>query len=178
MATARTPCLGPALASLLVLGTAPTALASDDGQADEALFRTIAALDTAVFDAFNHCSDPAQLKKHEGYFTEDMEFYHDQNGVTWARKDFIDSTRKNVCGNFGRELVPGSLRVYPIKDYGAIETGAHRFCHFDTGKCEGMADFTLIWRHKDGGWQITRALSYGHRSGDAPKPEGQPAPQH
>jgi hypothetical protein len=28
-----------------------------------------------------------------------------------------------------RELVPGTLQVYPVKDYGAIEMGVHRFHH-------------------------------------------------
>ena len=31
-----------------------------------------------------------------------------------------------------RDMV-GSLGVYPIKDFGAIEVGTHRFCHKENG---------------------------------------------
>lgn len=128
-----------------------------------ALFDTVAALDTAVFDAFNHCSDPAQLQRHASYFAPDVEFYHDTGGVTWTRKAMLANTANNVCGHFRRELVPGTLKVYPIRDFGAIEQGVHRFCQLKTNACEGMADFVIVWRHEGGTWQITRALSYGHR---------------
>ena len=51
-----------------------------------------------------------------------------------------------------------------LKDFGAIEEGEHRFCEISTGKCEGIAKFVIVWQHKDGNWQITRVLSYGHRA--------------
>jgi hypothetical protein len=41
--------------------------------------------------------------------------------------------------------------------------GTHRFCHTPT-TCEGSGEFTTVWREKDGVWQVTRALSYAHRS--------------
>ncbi len=62
-----------------------------------------------------------------------------------------------------RELVPGSLEVYPIKDYGALELGQHRFCHQENGKEEcGTFRFAMVWRKSGGLWQISRVLSYGH----------------
>ncbi len=76
----------------------------------------------------------------------------------------IGNTAKYVCGNFRRELVPGTLRVYPVKDFGAITQGVHRFCQFDDGSCEGMAEFVMIWRQDGERWEITRVLSYGHRA--------------
>ena len=131
------------------------------------LATVISALDGAVFDAFNNCSSPGQLEKHATFFAPDVEFYHDTGGVTWNRRDMIAGTQKNVCGNFRRELIPGTLKVFPIKGFGAIEQGTHRFCQFKTGACEGMADFVILWRLKDGEWQITRVLSYGHRAIEA-----------
>lgn len=131
------------------------------------LTTTITALDAGVFDAFNHCDQPGQLQRHADYFDEGVEFYHDTGGVTWNRRDMIANTGRNVCGKFRRQLVPGSLKAYPIKDYGAIEQGVHTFCQIDSGKCEGMADFVIIW-HQDGErWRITRVLSYGHRANTA-----------
>lgn len=158
--------------ALLMASGSPT-IAAAQTQAVEspsagALFDTISALDAAVFDAFNHCSSPAQLQKHASYFAPDVEFYHDTGGVTWTRKDMIDKTQKNVCGQFRRELVPGTLKVYPIKDFGAIEQGVHRFCQFKTGVCDGMADFVVVWRQRGDQWQITRVLSYGHRPTNEP----------
>jgi hypothetical protein len=137
------------------------------GSADN-LSVTIAALDTAVFDSFNQCKSPDKLQKHAGFFAPDVEFYHDTGGVTWTRQEMIANTEKNACGNYSRELVPGSLRVFPIGDFGAIAQGVHRFCQFATGKCEGLADFVMVWRNQDGAWQITRALSYGHRPNGGP----------
>lgn len=154
--------------SALALAGSPAASAAEapapaHASADP-LFDTISALDSAVFDAFNRCSVPAELQKHASYFAADVEFYHDTGGVTWTRQEMIDKTRRNVCGHFRRELVPGSLRVFPVKDFGAIEQGVHRFCQFDTGKCDGIADFTIVWRHQGDAWQITRVLSYGHHA--------------
>lgn len=132
-------------------------------QVADPLFETISALDSAVFDAFNHCRTPEQLQKHAGYFAPDVEFYHDTGGVTWSRQEMLANTEKHVCGNFRRELVPGTLKVFPVKDFGAIAQGSHRFCQFANGKCEGVADFAIVWNNQNGNWQITRVLSYGHR---------------
>jgi hypothetical protein len=124
---------------------------------------TIAALDHQVFDSFNHCAEPGQLEKHASYFDPAVEFYHDTGGVTWSREAMLANTRKNVCGHFTRELIPGTLKVYPIRDFGAISQGQHRFCDAVTGKCDGIAEFVIIWRLHDGRWSITRVLSYAHR---------------
>ena len=146
-----------------IIGAADGAEQADNSEI-RSLNQTIAELDAAAFDAFNHCADPARLKKHGEYFSEDVEFYHDTGGVTWSRKAMLANTKKYVCGHFRRELIPGTLRVFPIKGFGAISQGSHRFCQFASGECEGMADFTVVWRQKAGHWQITRVLSYGHRA--------------
>ncbi|MEP6907988.1 MAG: nuclear transport factor 2 family protein, partial [Pseudoxanthomonas sp.] len=135
-----------------------------DGPSPTPLFNEIAALDTKVFDAFNHCAEPGRLDEHAGYFSPDVEFYHDTGGVTWTRDEMIANTRKYVCGHFTRELIAGTTKVYPVKDFGAISQGEHRFCQVTGGKCEGLADFIMVWRKQDGQWQITRVLSYGHRT--------------
>ena len=142
----------------VVMGAACRAAAGDP------LFETVAALDAAVFAAFNNCSAAGQLEIHAGFFAPDVEFYHDTGGVTWTREEMLANTQKNVCGHFRRELVPGSLKIFPIKDFGAIELGSHRFCQFKTGDCEGLADFMIVWRNQGGDWKITRVFSYGHRA--------------
>ena len=161
------------LCVVLLTGTSVT-LASAEQQAKEQsadkLFAVISSLDGAVFDAFNNCSSPEQLEKHAGFFAPDVEFYHDTGGVTWNRHDMIANTAKYACGNYRRELVAGSLKVFAVKGFGAIAQGAHRFCQIKTGTCEGMADFVIIWRNQGSNWSITRVLSYGHRPSAAAVP--------
>jgi hypothetical protein len=132
-------------------------------QTPSPLFDKIAALDTEVFSAFNACADPGQLQKHAEYFSPSVEFYHDNGGVTWTRDDMLANTKKYACGNFRRELVAASLRVYPIKNFGAIAQGVHRFCQTESGECDGAAEFVIVWRQEGSTWAITRVLSYGHR---------------
>jgi hypothetical protein len=127
---------------------------------DDALTRTITALDSQVFDAFNSCD----LKTFAGYFTFNVEFYHDQGGVSWTRRRMLDNTRRNICGKVRRELIPGSLEVFPIKDYGAVQMGAHRFCTQGGDDCQGVARFMHIWKQVDGAWVVTRVVSYDHRA--------------
>lgn len=130
----------------------------------EELTRLVTGLDSAVFDAFNRCSDPTELARHASFFAEDVEFYHDNGGVTWNRADMLARTRDNACGNYRRELVEGSLEVYPVKGFGAIAQGTHRFCEAAGSTCDGLADFVMVWREQAGSWQLTRVLSYGHRA--------------
>jgi hypothetical protein len=134
-------------------------------QAPDPLYEKMLALDTAMFDSFNKCADPAQLQKHAAFFAKDVEFYHDKGGVEWGADAVIDSTRKNVCGKFRRELDAKSFRVYPIPGFGAMTMGTHRFCHTPT-TCEGIAEFTIVWKQTGDAWQVTRALSYAHRALD------------
>lgn len=131
---------------------------------NDPLFNTISELDTRVFNAFNSCSSPEQLEVYGSYFSLDIEFYHDNGGVTWTREALLSNTEKYVCGKFQRELVPGSLKVFPIKDFGAISEGEHRFCQFGKSHCDGIAKFTIVWREHNNKWEISRALSYGHRA--------------
>jgi hypothetical protein len=144
---------------VLLFAFACAAHAADDA----ALTATLSRIDTEMFNAFNTCDKPGQLDKYASYFDPNVEFYHDNAGVTWTRDAMIANTGKYVCGNYSRQLVPGTLKVVPVKDFGAITTGSHTFCHFGTGKCEGIAEFTMVWRYRDDAWQVTRALSYGHR---------------
>jgi hypothetical protein len=128
------------------------------------LTATVSKLDADLFDTFNHCASPDQLAKHASYLAPNLEFYHDKGGVTWSRRDYMANTRKHVCGQFRRELIPGSLEIYPVKDYGAIEQGRQKFCWLKSGTCFGEARFLILWHHLDKRWVATRVFSYGHHS--------------
>jgi hypothetical protein len=48
-------------------------------------------------------------------------------------KQGILMRRKNICGKVTRELVKGSIEVYPIKDYG-VEIGLHKLQQSGTSR--------------------------------------------
>lgn len=148
--------------TLLLLTLAPLAAAQDrsNPRTDKELFKTVEALDRAVFDAFNSCN----LEKLGSYFTEDLEFYHDLGGLSRSRQSLVEGTKNNICGKVQRELVADSLEVYPMKGYGALEIGVHRFHHPGREKEDGVgeAKFAHLWQNKDGVWQITRVISFDH----------------
>jgi len=158
-----------AAVACVALFTSAATQAAEATQLDT-LKQTIIRLDSETFDAFNRCAEPAQLKRHASFFSASVEFYHDSGGVTWNRADMLANTRKNACGTYTREAIPGSITVYPIKGFGAIELGSHRFCQTASNKCEGLADFTMVWRLSRAGWKITRVLSYGHRANPSESP--------
>jgi len=131
-------------------------------QNQEELDRAITALDAALFDSYNRCD----LAKFESFFVDDVEFYHDQGGVTLGKAALTESVRKNICGKVRRELVPGTLKIYPMKGYGALEIGAHRFHHPGHEDTEGVGEghFVHLWQYKDSAWKITRVISYDHHA--------------
>ena len=138
------------------------AVSCANAQSSDALHRTVSDLDAEFFSTFNNCDAPGQLQKHAEFLDPNVEFYHDNGGVSWTRKEYIDKTRDNVCGKFRRKLTPGSLAIYPIKGFGAIEEGEQVFCDMKSEKCFGGAKFLLVWQQTANGWQVTRAFSYGH----------------
>ncbi|HEY1741678.1 MAG TPA: nuclear transport factor 2 family protein [Granulicella sp.] len=129
-------------------------------EASPTLFQTISAQDSVLFNAVNTCD----LATVESKFAENLEFYHDKHDPQYGRKVVVDSIKENLCGKIQRELVPGSLEVYPIQGYGAVEIGVHRFHHIGAQDRDvvGEAKFIHLWRLKDGAWQITRVISYDH----------------
>jgi ketosteroid isomerase-like protein len=128
------------------------------------LYEKIALLDSSFFDAYNKCD----LSKIETFFTDDVEFYHEKHGVIKSRKVVMDVITKNLCGDSNnrvrRELVAGSLHVYAINNYGALEIGEHRFHLTQKGqqeKLDGIGKFANLWQKKDGEWKMSRVFSYG-----------------
>ncbi len=130
--------------------------------ADSELYRAIAAQDAALFEAYNRC----ELAKLAAFFVEDLEFYHDKSGLMRSRQSLVEAVKNNICGKVRRELVPGTLEVYPLDNYGALEVGVHRFHHpaRDDREPVGEAKFVHLWQRQEGGWSITRVISYDHNA--------------
>jgi ketosteroid isomerase-like protein len=120
----------------------------------------ITRMDSLLFAAFN-AGDLRHLKT---FFAPDLEFYQDNEGLeNYAQtiKDFQEMFHQS--SRIRRELVPGSLEIYPIKNYGAIEVGSHRFCHEENGRTEcGTFKFLHVWRKAGKTWRLSRIVSYAH----------------
>ncbi|MBD0278645.1 MAG: nuclear transport factor 2 family protein, partial [Flavisolibacter sp.] len=104
------------------------------------------------------------MEKFKSLFTDDLEFYHDKGGLTDYQYT-IESFKNTIARNDGlrRELVKGSLEVYPIKDFGAIQIGSHTFCHNENGKQDcGTYKFVHVWKKVGTEWKIARVISYDH----------------
>lgn len=139
---------------------AQTVPALENIKSQTELETTITTLDAALFAAYNQCD----LEKFASFIAEDVEFYHDKGGVTLGREALTDAIKKNISGKVTRALVPGTLQVYPMKGYGAVEIGVHRFHHPGQEATEtvGEAQFIHLWQYKNGAWKITRVISYDH----------------
>jgi hypothetical protein len=78
-----------------------------------------------------------------------------------SKQGVIDGTKKYICGKVTRELVKGSIEVYPIKDFGAVEIGLQKFHNneepIDTPSKIGR--FMIIWENKNKEWKISRVVS-------------------
>ena len=159
--------VGAALgAAFLLLGTTPgwAQQVSPPG-AQAQLVRTVTALDAELFAAYNHCD----LDKLGALVAGDLEFYHDQTGLSRGREAFLAAIKNNICGKVHRDLVAGTLEVYPLAHYGAVEMGTHVFCDpHPVARCDpaksGIARFVMLWREEGGTWQLTRVVSYDHQS--------------
>lgn len=100
--------------------------------------------------------------------SDDLEFYHDQTGLSVGKAPFLAAIKQNICGKVERALLPDTLEVYPLKGYGAVETGAHRFHHPGRPEEDGAGEppkFVMLWQNKDGAWKVTRVISYNHNHG-------------
>ncbi|MGH8204697.1 MAG: nuclear transport factor 2 family protein [Steroidobacteraceae bacterium] len=130
----------------------------------------ILAADAEFFRAFFDNCDVATVRR---YVTDDFEMFHDKGGrVSASGSDFVKSAEDKCARQAAgtdflstRRLVPGSFRVYPINDYGAIATGTHRFYAVKAGEPDRLTEsgqFTIVWKEEGGAWRLARALSYDH----------------
>ena len=143
--------------------------AQTSSHSDRNIETELAMMDSIVFANVYTCNSA----KNETFFTDDIEFYHDKGGFTKTRRTLVDELRKNFCGEgktkLRRELIAGSMQVYPIQNYGAVQVGDHRFYITQGGReiLSGVAKFIHVWKYENGEWRISRVLSYDHSAPDA-----------
>jgi Domain of unknown function (DUF4440) len=127
------------------------------------LFKEIYTQDSLMFAAFNAHDSVALMR----FFSDDMEFYHDKGGLSdfkGTAYGFHRLFENNKETGLRRDLVAGSMEVYPINEYGAVETCQHRFCHLENGKDDcGTFKNIMIWKKTAADWKVTRVISYDHK---------------
>lgn len=126
----------------------------------------ILALDSQFWTAYNSCN----LEGMASFLATDVEFYHDKGGLTTSSATLVQQIKEGLCADQGsslrREAVAGTVKVYPLNNFGAIITGDHLFYFKEKGEAESLierAKFTHIWRYQDENWKMTRVLSYDHQ---------------
>jgi hypothetical protein len=136
-----------------------------------ALTEAIRARDAELFAVlFEQCA-PERMR---ALVTDDIEFYHDRDGVTAGADAFVADYARYCTERQApdawrsrRELVAETLNVHPVPGYGAIEDGEHVFYERQGGGPErlvGRARFTQVWRLTPDGWRLARVFSYAHRA--------------
>ena len=159
------------LCSLLLMGT----LHAQESPNSE-LYKTLKSKDSLLFNVtFNTCD----LRPLDDLISDDLEFYHDQGGITNGKQAFIATVKNNICSlpyKATRQLVKGSLKVYPMKNngvlYAAVQEGVHQFFATEGNKpprLTSTAKFTHLWLLDNGQWKLKRVLSYDHQSNEQKK---------
>lgn len=138
---------------------------------DSELFQTLKKNDSLLFNVgFNTCD----ISQFENLTTDDLEFYHDKNGILNSKKEFVDVMANGICKKdisykARRELIKGSLKVFPLYNngelYGAFQTGEHQFFETFEGKekAGSTAIFSHLWILEHNQWKIKRIFSYNHQ---------------
>ena len=123
---------------------------------DLGLHQQITKMDSIYFSAYNTCD----MKTQADIYSEDLEFFHDKGGFSKSKKDILKSIEKNICDKVTRTLIKGSIEVYPIKDYGAVEIGYHKFFNkLEPDAKSTPSKFIIIWKKDNNKWKITKVIS-------------------
>ncbi|WKN43891.1 DUF4440 domain-containing protein [Tunicatimonas pelagia] len=125
------------------------------------LFEALKEKDSLLFAVgFNQCN----LAQVESLLAQDLEFYHDQEGITSSISSLVASLKEGLChaekNRALRVLVDTSLAVFPLYDqghlYGALQSGIHTFGNT-------TARFTHLWLLENDDWVVSRIISYDHQ---------------
>ena len=138
----------------------PAAVLAPKPTTKDELYQTVARLDAEMFAAFN----AKDVNKLMSYFADNLEFYHDKGGLANFNQTKEGFTRLFAQSpDITRTLVPGSLEVFPVKNYGAMHIATQRFCHVENGHEDcGNSKFVMVWQQQASTWKITRVVSYDH----------------
>lgn len=140
---------------VLTLILASNTIKSQDSE-NKALYDTIMDLDKTYFTAYNDCD----MKTQSEFYDDDIEFYHDMGGLATDKAELLKSIEKNICGKVTRTLIEESVEVHPIKDFGAVQIGMHKFYNNqEPNAISKPTKFIVIWKKTDSKWLMSRVIS-------------------
>jgi len=120
------------------------------------LHNQIVKMDAKYFNAYNTCDMETQTD----LYNENIEFFHDKGGLSTDKKELLKSLKENICNKVTRTLIKGSIEVYPIKNYGAIEIGYHKFYNKEEPNAKSVpSKFIMVWKKEKNNWKITKVIS-------------------
>ncbi|WP_226789293.1 nuclear transport factor 2 family protein [Polaribacter reichenbachii] len=120
------------------------------------LYSEIVKMDSIYFTAYNKCD----IKTQASIYNENIEFFHDKGGLATDKKQLLKSIEENICNKVTRTLIKGSLEVYPIHNYGAIEIGYHKFYNEEEPNAKSVpSKFIVTWKKENENWTITKVIS-------------------
>ena len=121
-----------------------------------AFYDSIVQLDSIFFEAYNTC----KLNVMDSLFSDDLEFYHDRGGLSTSKSQTMEAYKNNICGKVTRSLLKGSIEVYRINNFGAVEIGYHGFYNLiEKNTTLHYSKFINIWHHDNGRWKLSRVIS-------------------
>lgn len=134
------------------------------------LYKTIKENDSLLFDVgFNTCN----IKILQKLISQEFTFYHDQEGITESKEDFISSVQNVLCKlpyKAIRVVDNCTFTIYPLNSndnlYGAIQNGEHFFYALEDSNHKfltSVAKFTHVWQLENEKWKLKSVLSYDHK---------------
>ena len=135
-----------------------TSVFSQQKNSEKELYKEIVKMDSIFFAAYNNCD----IEKQASIYADSIEFYHDKGGLSTSKKYLLETTKKNICGKVTRILINGSIEVYPINNFGAVEIGLHKFHNNQESEANQQKEgnkFIIIWHKTNAGWKISRVVS-------------------
>lgn len=133
------------------------------------LYKAIAKVDSLMISVAQRDCD---LEAYESFLSDDFEYFHDKAGFT-PSKEAEMADMAIFCGKEQRSRQPlrrqrteGTLKVFPMDKYGALEFCDHVFylqINDGTEKIVGSGKMTALWKLEDDQWKVTRVISYDHQ---------------
>ncbi|WP_232457060.1 nuclear transport factor 2 family protein [Polaribacter sp. SA4-12] len=120
------------------------------------LHKEISKMDSIYFTAYNTCD----IKTQAALYADDLEFFHDKGGLSTDKEGLLKALKENICNKVTRTLIKGSIEVYPIHNYGAIQIGYHKFYNKQEPNAKSIpSKFIVVWKKENESWKMTKVIS-------------------
>ena len=153
-----------ALAGLLFSWSSSAASQPHQADESESLREAIIRADSLRYVAYNG----EDVDGFTSFLADDVEVFHDRFSAMQGRQA-VRSSLASVFerpGRVRRELVPGSLEVYPLADSAAVQLSDNHFYEVAPDGSERLARIAkliVFWRFAEGQWTAFKLASFDHR---------------